>query len=66
MFQLMDMKDKAQVKPESFGKEEDAIQEWINEKYVGKVIPDVGLVIVLFDLLGVGPGRIHPGGFFFF
>jgi DNA-directed RNA polymerase III subunit RPC8 len=61
MFFLATIADTIRVEPHDFGKgDAKAIQSSINKKYPQKVLPSVGLVICLYDVLRVGAALIHP------
>jgi DNA-directed RNA polymerase III subunit RPC8 len=61
MFKLYELEDCARVLPHLFVDEVAAITTFINSKYCNKVIPNEGLCIVLYDILHVSQGRVHPG-----
>eukprot|EP00038_Savillea_parva_P030044 m.75108 g.75108 ORF g.75108 m.75108 type:complete len:197 (+) comp8967_c0_seq2:256-846(+) len=62
MFVLAHIKDVARVMPSHFSEARlKRIELEINKKYANKVIRDVGLCILLHDLLEVGDSMIYPG-----
>eukprot|EP00035_Acanthoeca_spectabilis_P040436 m.69901 g.69901 ORF g.69901 m.69901 type:complete len:198 (+) comp9988_c0_seq1:427-1020(+) len=62
MFVLAQIKDVARVMPSHFSETRlKRIEFEINKKYANKVIRNVGLCILLHDLLEVGDSMIYPG-----
>eukprot|EP00037_Helgoeca_nana_P008756 m.77637 g.77637 ORF g.77637 m.77637 type:complete len:198 (-) comp19121_c0_seq1:114-707(-) len=62
MFVLAQIKDVARVMPSHFSETRlKRIELEINKKYANKVIREVGLCILLHDLLEVGDSMIYPG-----
>ncbi len=62
MFVQVLMKDKVRVDPQKFALDyEEAMEQFINDKYSNKIIPDVGLCISLYDFVEVGEPYIYSG-----
>lgn len=62
MFVLSEMKDVVQIQPWNFSHDMKASLEFgLNRKFANKVVHQVGLCIVLFDITEVGDSYILPG-----
>ncbi|KAG8927141.1 DNA-directed RNA polymerase III subunit rpc25 [Tulasnella sp. 418] len=62
MYQLSVIKDTIPLHPSTFGTPaHQALLRELNKKYADKVIPDVGLGIVVFDILEAGEGKVRYG-----
>jgi len=62
MFVLVHIRDNVKLPPASFAKEfYAAIQDEVNARYTGRVLPGVGLSVVLYDFYKVGEAVVHPG-----
>jgi DNA-directed RNA polymerase III subunit RPC8 len=53
MFVLSEISDICTVAPQYFAKEEECIRQDIKDRYVNKVVKDVGLVVALYDILEI-------------
>lgn len=61
MFVLCTLEDKLRVQPGDLGKPTlEAVTAEIERTYVDKVVPDLGLVITLYDILDVSGGYVFP------
>ncbi|KAK7590953.1 hypothetical protein V9T40_002566 [Parthenolecanium corni] len=62
MFVLTEFEDIVKINPSLFSHDlEQSIVEFLNKKLANKVVPNIGLCIVLFDLLEIGDSFIFPG-----
>ncbi len=62
MFYLADVKDHIRVEPKHFGlATREAVEQQLNESYVGSVSKDYGFVICVVEIQDVGEGVIIPG-----
>jgi DNA-directed RNA polymerase subunit E' len=62
MFYLAEVEDYVRVEPKHFGlATKDAVSEQLNESYVDSVTKDLGFVISIIGVDGVGEGIIIPG-----
>ena len=62
MFVLTEMKDVVQIKPWNFGHDmRTSLEFGLNKKFSNKVVHNVGLCIVLFDIIEMGDAYILPG-----
>uniref|UniRef100_A0A0W0FHG1 Putative polymerase III polypeptide H n=1 Tax=Moniliophthora roreri TaxID=221103 RepID=A0A0W0FHG1_MONRR len=62
MFNLAILKDTIPIHPSSFGiPPAEALTSQLNKKYANKVLHDVGLCIVVFDLTEAGEGKVRYG-----
>ena len=61
MFVLCTLEDKLRVQPGDLGKPTlEAVTAEIERTYIDKVVPDLGLVITLYDILDVSGGYVFP------
>ncbi|MFH4977911.1 hypothetical protein AB6A40_004620 [Gnathostoma spinigerum] len=62
MFVLALIEDTVRIKPFEFGSPlEEVIKRRLNERLANKVVPDLGLCIVIHDLVEVGDSYVLPG-----
>ncbi|XP_002163071.3 DNA-directed RNA polymerase III subunit RPC8 isoform X1 [Hydra vulgaris] len=62
MFLLAEMKDVIQIMPYNFGHDfKSSLEFGLNKKFANKVVHNVGLCIVLFDITHIGDSYILPG-----
>lgn len=62
MFVLSEMKDVVQIKPFNFVHNlKSSLEFGLNKKFANKVVHNVGLCIVLFDIIEIGDSYILPG-----
>lgn len=62
MFYLTDVEDYIRVEPKHFGlATSDAVEKQLNESYVNRVNKELGFVICVIGVTGVGDGVIIPG-----
>lgn len=62
MFILAQMKDVVQIKPFNFVHGiRDSLEFGLNKKFANKVVHNVGLCIILFDIIEIGDSYILPG-----
>eukprot|EP00667_Euglena_gracilis_P021293 EG_transcript_23264 len=62
MFVLVHVRDNVKLPPASFGQDfHQAIKVEVNGRYTDRVLPGVGLCVLLYDLLKVGEAVVHPG-----
>lgn len=62
MYQIVTLEDEILVPPTKFAiKLEDAVKESIAEKFEGKIYTELGAVLAVTDVDGVGEGKILPG-----
>jgi DNA-directed RNA polymerase III subunit RPC8 len=63
MFILTVIEDEVALHPSMFGKGKhvSAIRNLIEEKFVDRVIPDVGLAVSLYDILSIKDSYVFPG-----
>lgn len=62
MFQLSLVSDLTKIPPNLFNiPRHSAIRQELNDKYANKVIPKLGLVIAVWDILDVEDGLLKPG-----
>ncbi|MCD6092922.1 MAG: DNA-directed RNA polymerase [Candidatus Aenigmarchaeota archaeon] len=62
MFKILNVTDTVRVQPKYFGmKIEDAITESLREQVEGKLDPDIGVFLVVTNVLEFGKGTIEPG-----
>ncbi len=61
MFIVCTLEDKVRVKPQELGKPTlEAVTAEIERTYIDKVVPDLGLVITVYDILDVQGGQVFP------
>lgn len=61
MFNVCTVEDKLRVKPSELGKATlEAVTAEIQRTYIDKVLPKLGLVITLFDILDISEGFVFP------
>ncbi|KAL3138870.1 hypothetical protein ABBQ32_005698 [Trebouxia sp. C0010 RCD-2024] len=61
MFNVCTVEDKLRVKPSELGKATvEAVTAEIQRTYIDKVLPKLGLVITLFDILSISEGFVFP------
>ncbi|NHJ04150.1 MAG: DNA-directed RNA polymerase [Candidatus Heimdallarchaeota archaeon] len=62
MYYVAEVRDTIRVIPKRFGEDlEEVVLEICRETFEGTVSKDLGLTIVVIDLLEIGPGRLVPG-----
>lgn len=62
MYYIAEVRDTIRVIPNRFGENlEEVVLEICRETFEGTVSKDLGLTIVVIDLLDIGPGRLIPG-----
>lgn len=62
MFYLTDVEDYIRVEPKHFGlPTKDAVEKQLNESYVNRISKELGFVITVVGVSGVGDGVIIPG-----
>lgn len=62
MFVLTETDDVIKIKPSCFKNSlQESIIESVNKKLANKVVPNVGLCVILYDLLEIGDSFIFPG-----
>eukprot|EP00123_Amoebidium_parasiticum_P004654 comp15939_c0_seq1/m.13338 comp15939_c0_seq1/g.13338 ORF comp15939_c0_seq1/g.13338 comp15939_c0_seq1/m.13338 type:complete len:236 (-) comp15939_c0_seq1:169-876(-) len=62
MFSLAIIKDVIRIAPADFQREfSETVAAELNAKYANKVVPQVGLCIILFDIIKYGDQYIYPG-----
>ncbi len=62
MYQIVTIQDEITVPPTKFGLDvEDAVKESIADKFEGKIDPDSGVALAVFDVKEVGEGKVLPG-----
>ncbi|XP_031569933.1 DNA-directed RNA polymerase III subunit RPC8-like [Actinia tenebrosa] len=62
MFVLAEMRDTVRIKPWLFSLDiQEAVENKLNKKFANKVVHNVGLCIVLYDILSIGDSYIVPG-----
>jgi DNA-directed RNA polymerase subunit E' len=62
MYQIVEGKDIIAVPPTKFSLDlNESIKESLAEKYEGKIMPDIGVVLSVTDVGEVGDGKILPG-----
>ena len=62
MFMLSTIEDHIRVEPAQLGlSTASAVEQEIKRLYFDKVIPNVGLVITLYDILHIEGGDVHVG-----
>jgi DNA-directed RNA polymerase III subunit RPC8 len=63
MFILSVLEDEVALHPSRFGKDRHVteIRTLLEKKYIDRVIPDVGLVVALYDIISVRDAYIFPG-----
>jgi len=62
MFVLAEMKDVIQIKPFNFIHDpKETLEFGLNKKFANKVVHNVGLCVVLFDIIEIGDAYILPG-----
>lgn len=61
MFIVCTLEDKLRVQPQDLGKPTlEAVTAVIERTYIDKVVPDLGLVITLYDILDIQGGFVFP------
>lgn len=61
MFNVCTVENKLRVKPSELGKATlEAVTAEIQRTYIDKVLPKLGLVITLFDILDISEGFVFP------
>ena len=61
MFNVCTIEDKLRVSPSELGKPTlEAVTAEIQRTYIDKVLPKLGLVITLFDILKISEGFVFP------
>lgn len=61
MFIVCTLEDKLRVQPQDLGKPTlEAVTAEIERTYFDKVVPDLGLVITLYDILDIQGGFVFP------
>ncbi|MBD3191456.1 MAG: DNA-directed RNA polymerase [Candidatus Heimdallarchaeota archaeon] len=62
MYYVAEVRDTIRVEPKRFGENlEEVVLEICRETFEGSVTRDLGLTIVVVDILDIGPGRLVPG-----
>jgi DNA-directed RNA polymerase subunit E' len=62
MYQVTTVKDTIRVVPNRFGENlDEVVLEICRETFEGTISKDLGLTIVVMDLVEIGPGRLVPG-----
>jgi len=62
MFVLVEMRDVVQIEPWNFARDmKDCLEFGLNKKFANKVVHQVGLCIVLFDITEISDSYILPG-----
>jgi len=62
MFILSEMISKIRVLPQFFQQQRTvSVGNAIREKYIGKLLPNIGICVGLHDILAMGESAIHPG-----
>ncbi len=62
MYYVAEVRDTIRVVPNRFGEDlEEVVLEICRETFEGTISKDLGLTIVVVDLLEIGPGRLVPG-----
>ena len=61
MFKILNVKDEVRVPPVKFDLElDDAVKESLQDQIEGKINADIGVFLVVTDILSVGDGKIIP------
>ncbi|VDK80415.1 unnamed protein product [Litomosoides sigmodontis] len=62
MFVLALLEDTVRIKPHQFGEAfEPMLMKRLNEQFANKIVPGLGLCIIIYDLVNVGVSYILPG-----
>uniref|UniRef100_A0A915PHZ4 Uncharacterized protein n=1 Tax=Setaria digitata TaxID=48799 RepID=A0A915PHZ4_9BILA len=62
MFVLALLEDTVRIKPHQFGEQfEPMLMKRLNEQFANKVVPGLGLCIIIYDLVDIGVSYILPG-----
>lgn len=61
MFQVIKIQDSVRVEPDQLGRPlPDATKAALTKTFVDKVVPSVGLVVTVYDILDISGGDIYP------
>mmetsp|Transcript_8658 Transcript_8658/g.14927 ORF Transcript_8658/g.14927 Transcript_8658/m.14927 type:complete len:213 (-) Transcript_8658:614-1252(-) len=61
MFILSALEDELRVQPQDLHKSpQEAVTEVIEQRYIDRVLPELGLVVTLYDIQGIEGGFIYP------
>jgi DNA-directed RNA polymerase III subunit RPC8 len=61
MFIISELQDKVRVQPQDLSRTpEDAVTAVIEQQYLDKVIPNLGLVVTVYDVLSIEGGLVYP------
>ena len=61
MFKILDVKDEVRVPPVKFDLElEEAVKQSLQEQVEGKMNADIGVFLVITDVISIGDGKIIP------
>ncbi|EFO22870.1 RNA polymerase Rpb7 domain-containing protein [Loa loa] len=62
MFVLAMLEDNVRIKPHQFGEPfEPMLMKRLNEQFANKIVPGLGLCIIIYDLVDIGASYILPG-----
>ena len=61
MFKIITVKDEARVPPTKFDMQLDhAIKESLQDQFEGRLNPDIGVFLVVTEVVSIGDGKIVP------